>query len=642
MASGLLMGVRSVYRGHRISDTEKTWGVVSLLNCESRVNWGPNLCGWAQKSLPLLEQSLRLPLKPRTTSLTSNMSLSRLSRWCRLIASVVAIFSFFPASSLNVFADILITEFMADNRSTLLDEDGDDSDWIEIYNSGAAAISLSGYCLTDNSANLDKWVFPDVSLGAGEFAIVFASGKDRATAGGELHANFSLRATGEYLALVDPDRTTVLQEFAPEYSRHEPDESYGVPFDGVPLVTVGSAAHILVPSSGSLGTGWTLNGFNAGSWLSGDTGVGFGLSVPGFIVEEACSTGLIRNLSSADALLNGEGVLSQTTEVLPVVNFLDTGSDGRFGSNLVFPNGGGDDFALRASGTIEIPTTGTWTFGTTSDDGVRVRIDGANVINDDSLHAVQDRFGSRSLSAGAHTIELVFFERGGGADVELFAAQGNFSSFNCNFKLVGNTVAGGLAVSTSPEGGAAAGPIATNIESSMKGIRSSAYVRVPFSVANVGELESLSLSMRYNDGFVAYINGVEVARNGAPASPSWNSAATLSRTIDASLLAEGFNATTGLGSLVNGTNVLAIHGLNVSENDSTFLVAPELAGGGLGTGTPVYFVTPTPGAVNSQPASLGRVLDADLSPRRGAPACRYRLRWMQRSQLPRSSASAMS
>ena len=43
------------------------------------------------------------------------------------------------------------------------------------------------------------------------------------------------------------------------------------------------------------------------------------------------------------------------------------------------------------------------------DDGGRLRINGADVIIDDALHAAQDRFGSVSLAAGTHTIEVTFW-----------------------------------------------------------------------------------------------------------------------------------------------------------------------------------------------------------------------------------------
>src|SRR5687767_13197672 len=98
----------------------------------------------------------------------------------------------------------IISEFVADNDNGINDYDGDSSDWIEIYNAGDQAIDLSGWRLTDNSANLTKWTFPSVSLASNAYVVVFASGKDKVDPDGRLHTNFQLDADGEYLALVRP------------------------------------------------------------------------------------------------------------------------------------------------------------------------------------------------------------------------------------------------------------------------------------------------------------------------------------------------------------------------------------------------------------------------------------------------------
>ena len=76
-------------------------------------------------------------------------------------------------------------------------------------------INLAGWHLTDDAADLDKWTLPATNIPAGGYLVVFASGKDRAVAGQELHTNFSLEQNGEYLALVMPDGTTVADAFDP-------------------------------------------------------------------------------------------------------------------------------------------------------------------------------------------------------------------------------------------------------------------------------------------------------------------------------------------------------------------------------------------------------------------------------------------
>lgn len=101
----------------------------------------------------------------------------------------------------------VITEFMADNVSFIADEDGAFSDWIEIHNPGAVAVSLNNWALTNDAANLTKWKFPAVTMQPGEFLIVWASNKNKRTPGLPLHTNFSLAKSGEYLALVQPGGT---------------------------------------------------------------------------------------------------------------------------------------------------------------------------------------------------------------------------------------------------------------------------------------------------------------------------------------------------------------------------------------------------------------------------------------------------
>ncbi len=122
---------------------------------------------------------------------------------------------------------VVIHEFMAINNTVLTDEDGDSSDWLELHNPGATEVSLDGWYLTDDEDELPKWRFPGVTLAAGDYLLLFASGKDRAPLSGELHANFKLSGDGEYLALVRPDGRTVVHEYAPAYPSQMADVSYG-------------------------------------------------------------------------------------------------------------------------------------------------------------------------------------------------------------------------------------------------------------------------------------------------------------------------------------------------------------------------------------------------------------------------------
>ena len=102
--------------------------------------------------------------------------------------------------------ELVINEFMADNDAVVQDPSGEYDDWIELYNNSNTSISLNGYFLTDESADLTQWIFPDTSIGPNEYLIVWAD-DDEGQPG--LHANFKLSASGEEIVLVAPDTTIV-------------------------------------------------------------------------------------------------------------------------------------------------------------------------------------------------------------------------------------------------------------------------------------------------------------------------------------------------------------------------------------------------------------------------------------------------
>jgi CotH kinase protein/Concanavalin A-like lectin/glucanases superfamily/Lamin Tail Domain/Bacterial Ig domain/Immunoglobulin domain len=329
-----------------------------------------------------------------------------------------------------VHAQFLITEFMAVNNTSLNDEDGNNSDWIEIHNESTAAASLEGWYLTDSTNDLVRWQFPATNLPPNGYLVVFASGKDRRTPGAPLHTNFRLSGAGDYLALVKPNGTNVVSAFAPAFPPQVADVSYGIVRDSSPvsLLAPGAPARALVPADGNLGLDWTAFEFDEASWAAGATGVGYDRQTIG-------------------------------------VNFLPY--------------------------------------------------------------------------------------------------------------------------------------IGLNVETAMYNVNQTLYVRVPFEVANPDELAGLTLRMRFEDGFIAYLNGVEVASSNAPANPTWNSGALGPRTDLAATNAVDFDVTEFRGFLVAGQNVLAFQALNNPVASPDLLLLPELIGLTL-NGPPLdrYFTEPTPGGPN--------------------------------------------
>ncbi|MEZ5324682.1 MAG: CotH kinase family protein [Verrucomicrobiales bacterium] len=333
-----------------------------------------------------------------------------------------------------------ISEILASNSSILADSDGEFSDWIEIHNPDAVPVNLAGYTLTDSKSTLGKWIFPSITLQPEAYLVVFASGKDRTDPTQELHTNFKLSSSGEYLALVKPDEKTIASEFSPQYPAQFQDESYGpgVSSDAIastPLL-VGALAKWIVPTE-DIGESWRELAFDDGTWQSGTTGLGFGY----------------------DELVGDAGDLSEA----------------------------------------------------------------------------------------------------------------------------------------------------------MRGVNGTAYARIPFEIENAAEVIRFSLRLKYEDGFIAWLNGQQIAADNEPEIPAWNSTSSSSRSD--SLAEEWETYSVDFDGIVQtGTNVLAVQILNTSAGGSDVLFLPEVDIETIDSSQPLvtgYLLEPTPGTRNAQSSGSGpRIFDA--------------------------------
>jgi len=113
---------------------------------------------------------------------------------------------YYSMSIASSLGNLVINEFMADNESTVTDQDGEYDDWIELYNNGTTAILLAGYYLSDDASEPDQWIFPDTSIAAGGYLIVWAD-KDEDQEG--LHADLKLSKSGETILLSDASLSIV-------------------------------------------------------------------------------------------------------------------------------------------------------------------------------------------------------------------------------------------------------------------------------------------------------------------------------------------------------------------------------------------------------------------------------------------------
>jgi hypothetical protein len=525
----------------------------------------------------------------------------------------------------------MISEFMARNNSSaplgpgeLLDEDGDSSDWIELHNPSDEAIDLGGWFLTDDSESPTRWSFPPgVVMAPDGYLVVFASAKDRYDVNGPLHTNFRLNGAGEFLALIGPDGR-ICQAFSPAYPAQRSGISYGIGLvtSSTPLITEGAQARFWIPQAEILGD-WTGGdtGFSDTHWHQGNLGLGYGdvrttFTATAYIVPE----GTAGNQDYSGPLGMDFTVTRPTT--VTALGVFDDKSDG-----------------LATSLTVQLwlrDNKGT-PFSPQDDRGVWVL---ASETFDSQAPGVLEQ-GSRFralpvplvLVPGFYTIAAHGYnnrERNGNSGGS--APRWEVGDSDATLRFVGGARYGPRGssefpgtVDTGPANRYAAGtfqyeattpvplPIRTSIQDHMVHVNAGVYVRIPFLVSDPSayDYHSLLLHLTYNDGVVAYLNGVEVVRRHAPDSLSYLSSAPSAHTGQERI------TLTQPALLRSGTNILALHGLNVSAHDTNFLIQATLEAQSLHARETLYFEAPTPNAHNTNMGFTGIISDIHVSVERG-------------------------
>ncbi len=551
----------------------------------------------------------------------------------------------------------LITEFLADNDNGIetrvrastgeaFSGDPMTPDWIEIHNPTASAVDLAGWYLTDdvydplNPDDWDRWQFPSTEPGEtvldpGAYLLVYATGENITDPDldetGRLHTDFGLSRGGEYVALVGPGGTPgdIVSEF--DFPEQESDVSYGL-YESVDthyLTPPGSTGYTLIPDGPE--AGWTDAAYDHSGWLQGDTGIGFETMIPGFATRVYKANISVTSVGSAESVISSpskQQAVYQAND--PIVDYYNTGGHGHTTEGeYAFPGlemgVDASNFAVEVTGVLTIPTAGEWTFIVNSDEGFSLDLqeqggDASLFMQYWSLRTPADSVGVLHVTTpGTYDLRLVTFEASGGAEVELWAAEGNHEAWNeTDFFLVGDTDAGSLTVQSEVVAGLTGYSrfIRTDVQDPMFGQNASAYLRVPFNVADPADYESLYLQMWYEDGFVAYLNGTKVAEGNAPASPTWDASATGERPKEEAVQRVDIDLTGHMGLLYAGTNVLAVQGLNLSAADGDFLLLPVLAELAFTGVVPHYFTTVSPGGPNLD-AYLARCGDTAFSVDRG-------------------------
>ena len=141
-----------------------------------------------------------------------------------IILFVVAItleLVFKPNNSYIKTGGLYINEIVASNSYTYKDGDGEYSDYIELYNNNSYDINLLNYRLTDSIVDVSKWRFPNITIKAHEYLIIFASGKNKCVDFYNCHVNFKLKSEGETLSLIDNTGNIISRVYFSELKNDE-------------------------------------------------------------------------------------------------------------------------------------------------------------------------------------------------------------------------------------------------------------------------------------------------------------------------------------------------------------------------------------------------------------------------------------
>ena len=499
---------------------------------------------------------------------------------------------------------VIISEVMPDNNSSLVtrtratDTDPFEGprerlDWIELMNISSQSIDVGGMHLTDDQTDLTKWELPaGTSIAPGEFLIVFASGDNITDVSldehGSLHTNFRLSDEGEYLALTNAEGG-VVHEFAPTFPAVRVDVSVAVAMEDRTLIGEDAAIEYAVPTDNSLDPGWRQADFGDPSFTAGTSPVGFdrgdGPAEFGQLIGNELFNRDSTDFSSGSMVvmkanefteagrLNEWSFYSTTTKRITPLLFRAAGEEFEIvgiGATRRSDGNGAQTYPFDLQSGTDIVASEGYFFGTK---------DGDNIVNERGV---------------------VKFD-----PVDNEAEVRRYNGPNSGRLVVGNTLTGGrdfdrrFSVNASTAA-LLAGPINTVVDDEMAD-SDSLYIRYSFAADQVEGLRLLELDVRYEDGFVAYLNGVEVARRNAPVTPAFDSSATANQTLQNANLHETINISAFRSQLVDGQNMLAIHGLNSAEGPAEFIVDARLSGISIDSVTPVYVaIDTTPGAPNGE------------------------------------------
>ncbi len=518
---------------------------------------------------------------------------------------------------------IVISEFVADSSSSFTTRTRTSPDvpfsgptvspdWIELFNISSEAVDLSGYHMTDDPQSPNKWSFPTgTSIDAGSFLTVFASGFDLSNSNlderGSLHTNFRLSSEGDYLALTDR-AGVIVHAFTPPLPAQRTDVSYAMGMTTRTLIEAGSRLEYLVPQGVTSENDWRLVNFSSPA-LEGRDGalrgpIGFDRTDPSTPSEAGETVGpeVIRRASSDFSLGSIVVLKSQPfTTTGEVASWSFYSETTRTITPLVFRSVG-DEYQIVGIGrTRTSDGTGMQTFAFELQSG-SANVDGSGYF-----------FGFKDGDNANNVAGVVRWASS--PDDEVHRYNGPLSGK----MVVGQALTGGVSFRRAYSVQATtrarlAGPLRTEVTTVPA--PSSLYVRYPFSIDQLETTRALTLRVRAEDGFVAYLNGHEVARYAAPQSLEFDSSATVDRPlVDANRFLD-FNISHGREHLQIGDNVLSFQVLNATSTPELLLDASLVSIEIPSQTTFGYSVEPSPGTING-PLATGLASVPEFSHSRG-------------------------
>ena len=442
-------------------------------------------------------------------------------------------------------------------------------DLVELYYDGPSTKDLSGMRLTNDRASPSKFVFPaGTRMTPGQYLVLFA---DANTAPAGIHLRFSLAEEGDEVYLYDRNGALV---DSVEFGTQLADLSIGRTGyeDKWTLMgpTVGQAnlAVPLADANAVVINEWLANGrtlFN-GSFIELYNRGTDPVNMEGMYLTDGAATASaadkLRPLSFIDA--GGYAVfLADKSSALGHVNF-------RLSSV-------GGTIRLFSNQSKEIDKV---VYGVQTTDVSQGRTpDGSSKLEYFPLPTpgAANPGGERTVTVRRTLVE----ER---ADKRVLVPTASVSSDWRGGKTFNDA---GWTLCTGAPGGVGYdrdsdynSVITLDLEAQMygSGKNNTCYIRVPFTLDEntLADVNELTLKVRYDDGFVVYLNGQEVARRNFTGTPSWNSKADSAIESGVQGFDDYIDLSAFLSSLKAGANILAIHGMNSGPTSSDFLISVSL------------------------------------------------------------------